>query len=142
MPRLVGLAWASKLYRELDELKAMTQFSRNGDEIALGTIGNASCAEGMFWESLNAAGVMRRADGRLDLGRRLRHLGPERVPDHEGQPLRAAERLPARAAERSRAYDIYTVKGWDYPALCETYVAACDRSCAWSTCRRSCTSSR
>src|ERR1700694_2348853 len=58
MPRLVGLAWASKLYRELDELKAMTQFSRNGEEIAWGTIGNASCAEGMFWESINAAGVL------------------------------------------------------------------------------------
>src|SRR5437899_12473001 len=58
MPRLVGLAYASKLYRELEELKSMTQFSRNGDEIAWGTIGNASCAEGMFWESVNAAGVL------------------------------------------------------------------------------------
>src|SRR5438445_5580285 len=58
MPRLVGLAWASKLYRNVDELKSMTQFSRGSDEIACGTIGNASCAEGMFWESINAAGVL------------------------------------------------------------------------------------
>src|SRR5687768_11035201 len=58
MPRLVGLAYASKLYRELDELKGFTQFSKNGNEIAWGTIGNASCAEGMFWESINAAGVL------------------------------------------------------------------------------------
>ncbi|MGZ5461185.1 MAG: thiamine pyrophosphate-dependent enzyme, partial [Thermoanaerobaculia bacterium] len=58
MPRLVGLAYASKLYRELDELKSMTKFSRDGDEIAWGTIGNASCAEGMFWESINAGGVL------------------------------------------------------------------------------------
>ena len=58
MPRLVGLAYASRLYRELPELHDMTQFSRNGDEIAFGTIGNASCAEGMFWESVNAAGVL------------------------------------------------------------------------------------
>jgi len=58
MPRLVGLGYASKLYRILDELKPMTEFSRNGDEVAWGTIGNASCAEGMFFESINAAGVL------------------------------------------------------------------------------------
>jgi TPP-dependent pyruvate/acetoin dehydrogenase alpha subunit len=59
MPRLVGLAYASRLYRELDELRGFTEFSHNGDEIAFGTIGNASVAEGMFWESLNAIGVLR-----------------------------------------------------------------------------------
>jgi hypothetical protein len=58
MPRLVGLAHASRLYRELEELKSLTQFSDNGNEIAFGTIGNASCAEGLFWESLNAIGVL------------------------------------------------------------------------------------
>ena len=58
MPRLVGLGYASKLYRELDELKHLTQFSQNGDEITFGTIGNASCAEGLFWESVNAIGVL------------------------------------------------------------------------------------
>ncbi|MCA9956873.1 MAG: hypothetical protein KC434_19215, partial [Anaerolineales bacterium] len=58
MPRLVGLGYASRLYRELDELKHLTQFSHNGNEIAFGTIGNASCAEGMFWESINAIGVL------------------------------------------------------------------------------------
>ena len=59
MPRLVGLAHASRMYRELDELRELTQFSRGGDEVAFGTIGNASCAEGMFWEALNAIGVLR-----------------------------------------------------------------------------------
>jgi hypothetical protein len=58
MPRLVGLGYASRLYRELDELKQFTQFSRNGNEVAFGTIGNASCAEGMFWEAINAIGVL------------------------------------------------------------------------------------
>jgi TPP-dependent pyruvate/acetoin dehydrogenase alpha subunit len=48
MPRLVGLGWASKLYREVGELKSLGEFSRNGDEIAFGTIGNANCTEGMF----------------------------------------------------------------------------------------------
>ena len=59
MPRLVGLAYASKLYRELPELHGdAPSFSRHGDEIAFGTIGNASCAEGMFWEAVNAVGVL------------------------------------------------------------------------------------
>lgn len=58
MPRLVGLGYASKLYREVEELHQFTQFSRNGDEIAFGTIGNASSAEGMFWEAINAIGVL------------------------------------------------------------------------------------
>src|SRR4051812_48345303 len=59
MPRLVGLAYASRLYRELPELReTAARFSRNGDEIAFGTIGNASCAEGMFWEAVNAIGVL------------------------------------------------------------------------------------
>ena len=59
MPRLVGLALASKLYRILPNLKDYCSgFSRNGDEIVFGTIGNASCAEGMFWEAVNAIGVL------------------------------------------------------------------------------------
>ena len=62
MPRLVGLALASRMYRELPELQAMqemAEFSHLGDEVAFGAIGNASCAEGLFWESLNAIGVLR-----------------------------------------------------------------------------------
>lgn len=58
MPRLVGLAYASRLYREIEELHGYTQFSDNGNEIAFGTIGNAATAEGMFWESINAIGVL------------------------------------------------------------------------------------
>ena len=59
MPRLVGLGYASRLYRELDELKHLTKFSNNGNEVAFGMIGNATCAEGMFWEAINAIGVLR-----------------------------------------------------------------------------------
>ena len=58
MPKLVGLSYASRLYRELPDLKPFTQFSKNGNEIAWGMIGNASCAEGMFWETVNAIGVL------------------------------------------------------------------------------------
>ena len=58
MPRTVGLAYASVLYRGLEELQDFSQFSRNGNEVAFASIGNASTAEGMFWESLNAIGVL------------------------------------------------------------------------------------
>ncbi len=123
MPRLVGLAYASKLYRELDELKSMTAFSRNGDEIAWGTIGNASCAEGMFWESINAGGVLQAPmivsiwDDNYGIS----------VPNefqmtkgHISELLKGFQRDP----KQKQGFDIYAVKGWDYPALCETYIAA------------------
>jgi len=58
MPRLLGLAVASKLYRENPDLHGFTQFSNKGNEIAFGTIGNASSSEGIFWEVMNAACVM------------------------------------------------------------------------------------
>ncbi|MFY7848396.1 MAG: thiamine pyrophosphate-dependent enzyme, partial [Bacteroidia bacterium] len=57
MPRLLGLALASKIYRENEGLKNETQFSQGGSEVAFGTIGNASSSEGMFWEVMNAACV-------------------------------------------------------------------------------------
>jgi pyruvate/2-oxoglutarate/acetoin dehydrogenase E1 component/TPP-dependent pyruvate/acetoin dehydrogenase alpha subunit len=123
MPRLVGLAWASKLYRELDVLKSMTQFSRNGDEIAWGTIGNASCAEGMFWESLNAAGVIG-----IPMVISIWDDGYGISVPNEFQITKSniSELLKGFQRERGgkQGFDIYTVKGWDYPALCETYVAA------------------
>ena len=58
MPRLVGLGLASKIYRNNKELSHLTKFSKNGDEIAFGTIGDASTSEGVFWESINAACVL------------------------------------------------------------------------------------
>jgi 2-oxoisovalerate dehydrogenase E1 component len=123
MPRLIGLAWASRLYRNIDELKAMTQFSRNGDEIAWGTIGNASCAEGMFWESLNAAGVLG-----IPMAVSIWDDGYGISVPNEFQITKGnlSELLKGFQRERGskQGFDIYTVKGWDYPALCETYLAA------------------
>ena len=58
MPRLLGLAQASKVYRNVKELKDFTAFSNKGNEVAFGTIGDASTSEGIFWETINAAGVL------------------------------------------------------------------------------------
>ncbi len=123
MPRLVGLAYASKLYREIDVLKSMTEFSHDGDEVAWGTIGNASCAEGMFWESINAAGVLQVP---MLLSIWDDNFGIS-VPNefqitkgHISELLKGFQRDP----KQKQGYDIYIVHGWDYPALCETYIAA------------------
>jgi 2-oxoisovalerate dehydrogenase E1 component len=122
MPRLVGLAWASRLYREL-QIPGSEPFSQHGDEIAWGTIGNASCAEGMFWESLNAAGVLGipMIVSIWDDG-----YGISVPNEHQITKGNISELLKGfqREPKSKTGFDIYTVKAWDYPALCETYIAA------------------
>jgi 2-oxoisovalerate dehydrogenase E1 component len=126
MPRLVGLAYASRLYRELDNLHDFTRFSNKGGEIAFGTIGNASCAEGMFWEAINAGGVLQ---GPLVLSIWDDGYGISVTNEHQmvkediGALLQGFQRQ-----EGSNGYDIYVVKGWDYPALVETYRSAAEKA--------------
>lgn len=123
MPRLVGLGYASKLYRELDSLSHLKQFSSGGDEIAWGTIGNASCAEGLFWESVNAIGVL--AVPALlsiwddDYGISV----PNEFQITKGDLSKVLAGFQRDKGEH-RGFDIYEVKGWDYAALCKTYTAA------------------
>lgn len=125
MPRLVGLGYASRLYRHLDELAHLTQFSRNGDEVAFGTIGNASTAEGHFWEAVNAIGVLQAPvvisiwdDG----------YGISVPNEHQITKGNLSEILDGfrRRPDVPGGYELYTVKGWDYPALLETYARAAD----------------
>jgi 2-oxoisovalerate dehydrogenase E1 component len=123
MPRLVGLAYASRLYRELEELKEFTRFSNRGNEIAFGTIGNASCAEGMFWEAINAVGVLQAPMlmSIWDDGYGISVPNEFQITKESlSEMLSGFQRTPGQ----SRGYDIYTVRGWDYPALCETYLNA------------------
>src|SRR5437868_14411070 len=123
MPRLVGLGYASKLYREVEELKSMTRFSRNGDEIAWGTIGNASCAEGMFWESINAGGVLQipMLVSIWDDGYGISVSNEFQITKGNlSELLKGFQRDP----KQKQGFDIYAVKGWDYPLLCETYLHA------------------
>jgi len=124
MPRLVGLAQASKLYREIPGLtEACPGFSRHGDEVAWGTIGNASCAEGMFWESINAAGVLGVPVlvSIWDDGFGISVPNPLQVTKADvGALLEGFRRQPGTRS----GYDLHRVRGWDYPALCETYALA------------------
>jgi pyruvate/2-oxoglutarate/acetoin dehydrogenase E1 component/TPP-dependent pyruvate/acetoin dehydrogenase alpha subunit len=123
MPRLVGLAYASRLYRHLHELQHLTQFSHHGDEVAFGAIGNASCAEGVFWEAVNAVGVLMAPmvlsiwDDGYGISVTNEH---QMVKQNMSELLKGFQRAPGTYD----GYDIYSVRGWDYAALVETYVQA------------------
>ena len=128
MPRLVGLAYASSLYRTSPELQeGFETFSKNGNEVAWGTIGNASTAEGMFWESINAIGVLQAPavitiydDGfGISVPNEF-----QMVKENIGQILSGFQRDNDSDENTSRGYDIYSVRAWDYPALLDTYWAA------------------
>lgn len=128
MPRLVGLAYASTLYRKSPELQeGFEKFSNNGNEVAWGTIGNASTAEGMFWEAVNAIGVLQAPavitiydDGYgISVPNKF-----QMVKENIGQILSGFQRDSDSLENTSRGYDIYSVHAWDYPALLDTYWAA------------------
>jgi pyruvate/2-oxoglutarate/acetoin dehydrogenase E1 component/TPP-dependent pyruvate/acetoin dehydrogenase alpha subunit len=126
MPRLVGLAYASKLFRENPELAAMTQFSNKGNEVAFGTIGDAATAEGHFFEAMNAAAVLQIPvvmavwdDGYGISVTKDKQIVKESVS-------RALEGF--RKEQGSNGMLIYRVRGWDYPEMVKSFaegVARC-----------------
>jgi pyruvate/2-oxoglutarate/acetoin dehydrogenase E1 component/TPP-dependent pyruvate/acetoin dehydrogenase alpha subunit len=129
MPRLVGLAYASVLYRKLDSLKQYDSFSHNGDEVAWGSIGNASTAEGMFWEAVNAIGVLHAPAiiSIYDDGYGISVPNQfQMVKENIGAILKGFERIPCPAEECDRGFDLYTVPGWDYRLLLATYKTAAE----------------
>lgn len=122
MPRLVGLAQASKLYRNNPELSVFENFSINGNEVAFGTIGNASTSEGHFFEAINAAGVLQvpMAISVWDDGYGISvHAKYQTTKENISEILKGFQR-----DEHGNGYEIFRVKGWDYAALCETYEKA------------------
>ncbi len=125
MPKLVGLAQASVLYRNVPELKSFTQFSNNGNEVAFGTIGNASCAEGMFWEAVNAIGVLQAPAVIAIWDDEYGISVPNKYQITKGNLSEVLSGFQ-RSGKKSPGYDIYQVKGWDYPALVRTFVKAAE----------------
>jgi pyruvate/2-oxoglutarate/acetoin dehydrogenase E1 component/TPP-dependent pyruvate/acetoin dehydrogenase alpha subunit len=123
MPRLVGLAYASKLYRQNPELRQFSDFSVNGNEIAFGTIGNASTSEGMFFEALNAAGVLQIP---MLVSVWDDHYGISVPAEYQTTKQSISAMLAGlqRDGEGQDGFEIYVVKGWDYPALLDTYQKA------------------
>jgi 2-oxoisovalerate dehydrogenase E1 component len=124
MPRVVGLAYASKLYRQIPALHEFTQFSHNGNEVPFATIGNASCAEGLFWETINAIGVLRSPAiiSIYDDGYGISVTNESQVAkENISELLQGFSRPPGECCD---GFDIYTVKGWDYTSLIEVYQKA------------------
>jgi len=123
MPRLLGLAMASKQYRNTPALQnGFEKFSKAGNEIAFGTIGDASTSEGMFWETINAAGVMQvpMLVSVWDDG-----YGISVPKDYQTTKNSISEALKGMQRDKnSKGYEILKVKGWDYSALCDTYEKA------------------
>jgi pyruvate/2-oxoglutarate/acetoin dehydrogenase E1 component/TPP-dependent pyruvate/acetoin dehydrogenase alpha subunit len=123
MPRLLGLAYASKLYRAFPELANEAKlFTRNGDEVAYGTIGDASTSEGLFWESINAAGVLQipMVISVWDDG-----YGISVPAKYQTTKQNISEILSGfERTEEKEGYVILVGKGWDYVGLVELYEKA------------------
>ncbi len=121
MPRLLGLAQASKIYRNVSGIN-QTNFSQNGNEIAWGTIGNASTSEGLFFETINAAGVLQVPmvmsvwDDEYGISVHAKH---QTTKENISEILKGFQREP-----NTNGFEILTVKGWDYPSLVATYEQA------------------
>jgi pyruvate/2-oxoglutarate/acetoin dehydrogenase E1 component/TPP-dependent pyruvate/acetoin dehydrogenase alpha subunit len=121
MPRLLGLAQASKIYRNVFGIN-QTNFSQNGNEIAWGTIGNASTSEGLFFETINAAGVLQVPmvmsvwDDEYGISVHAKH---QTTKENISEILKGFQREP-----NTNGFEILTVKGWDYPSLVATYEQA------------------
>jgi len=122
MPRLLGLAYASKLFRNNPELASYKELSNLGNEVAFGTIGNASTSEGMFFEAINAAGVLQVpmlvSVWDDDYGISV----PKEYQTTKGSISKILTGFQRNETERG--FEIYTVIGWDYSALCKVYEKA------------------
>jgi 2-oxoisovalerate dehydrogenase E1 component len=122
MPRLLGMAYASKLFRNNPDLHAYTKLSKTGNEIAFGTIGNASTSEGMFYETINAAGVLQVP--------MLLSVWDDNYGISVSQEYHTTKGSISKALAGfqrdvyQKGFEIITVRGWDYPALLAAYEKA------------------
>ena len=122
MPRLVGLAQASKVYRNSNDLHHHTKFSNNGNEVAWGTIGNASTSEGVFFESINAAGVLEIPmvmsiwDDEYGISVHAKH---QTTKESISKILKGFQK-----EKHTNGYEIFVVNGWDYVQLIDVYTKA------------------
>ncbi len=122
MPRLLGLAQASKIYRHNDLISEDNPFSRKGNEVAFGTIGDASTSEGLFWESINAAGVLQ-----IPMVMSVWDDGHGISVPKKYQTTKESISTVLKGFQKegdSNGYEIFKTKGWDYAHLVETYEKA------------------
>ena len=125
MPRAVGLAYASVVYRGVEELKQFKEFSNNGNEVAWVSIGNASTAEGLFWESVNAIGVLQAPAVIIIYDDGYGISVPNRYQMVKGNIYEIMKGFQ-RKDKSGDGYDLYQVRGWDYSALLKTFASAAE----------------
>ena len=119
MPRALGLAFASKAFRNIKELKNETTLSNNGNEVCFCTIGDASTSEGHFWETINAAGVLQVPLAVFVWDDGYGISVPKKFQTTKGSisdALAGMQKMPD-----TNGVDIYKVKGWDYAGMCEVF---------------------
>lgn len=119
MPRSVGLALASKIFRQTEELKSFTNLSRNGDEVCFCTIGDASTSEGHFWETVNAAAVQQVPLAIFVWDDGYGISVPTKFQTTKGSISKALSGF--QKTENENGINIYTVKAWDYAGMCEAF---------------------
>ena len=125
MPRLIGLAYASKLYRDNPQLKsAQDGFSIGGNEVAFGTIGDASTSEGLFWESVNAAGVLQVP---LALSVWDDGYGISVPISMATTKSSISDALRGFIPDDRPGIDIHVLRGWDYAGLVDGYLRGIER---------------
>lgn len=122
MPRLLGLAQASKIFRNEKSVQHLTHLSNKGNEVAWGTIGNASTSEGLFFETINAAGVLQvpmvMSVWDDDYGISV-HAKHQTTKESISEILKGFQR-----DEKNKGYEIFVVNGWDYVQLMDIYQKA------------------
>jgi pyruvate/2-oxoglutarate/acetoin dehydrogenase E1 component/TPP-dependent pyruvate/acetoin dehydrogenase alpha subunit len=119
MPRALGLAFASRAFRNIEQLHTFTGLSDHGNEVCFATVGDASTSEGHFWEAINAAGVLQ-----VPLAVFVWDDGYGISVPKEFQTIKASisDALSGmQKKEESNGINIYKVKGWDYAGMCEAF---------------------
>ncbi len=119
MPRALGLAYASKAFRNIGQLHSFGNLSNNGNEVCFATIGDASTSEGHFWETINAAGVLQ-----IPLAVFVWDDGYGISVPKKYQTIKGSVSLVLsgmQKKEETNGINIYQVKGWDYASMCEVF---------------------
>lgn len=119
MPRALGLAYASKAFRNIGQLQSFNNLSNNGNEVCFATIGDASTSEGHFWETINAAGVLQVPLAVFVWDDGYGISVPKKYQTTKASVSDALSGMQKR--EDTNGFNIYKVKGWDYAGMCEVF---------------------
>jgi pyruvate/2-oxoglutarate/acetoin dehydrogenase E1 component/TPP-dependent pyruvate/acetoin dehydrogenase alpha subunit len=119
MPKSLGLAYASRMFRRVEQLQQMSHLSHKGNEVCFATIGDSSTSEGHFWETVNAAGVLQVPLAIFVWDNGYGISVPKKYQTTKGSISEALQGF--QKAEGTNGLNIYNVKGWDYAGMCEAF---------------------